>query len=183
MIRRPGTDAVRGGLVGAATVVLAVAAHGWAGGGSPDSSALALLLLSAVATGAAAAWLPAIGGMRGRATVVAVLGAGQTAAHLALSLLPAHGGGDTACGEGLFAIGVPGGWMAVAHTVATVVCALLIVAAERLYAAVSRSVRAVTSRPRALPGITTARWRPSASRQWQRLSGRAAGSRAPPVLA
>ncbi|MEU6560021.1 hypothetical protein [Nocardia nova] len=175
-IRRPGDDAVRGGLVGAAVAVLAVAAHGWAGGGYPDSAALTLLVLIATATGTFASLLPR---RWGRVAVLAALGGGQAAAHLALSILPAHG--ETSCGSGLLT--VPNGWMAAAHAVATVVCALLIVAAERLYAAVSRSVRAITTRPHSLPVVASARWRPDSRRPWQRPSGRAVSSRAPPVSA
>ncbi len=170
---------MRGGLVGAAVVVLAVAAHGWAGGGHPGSAALTLLLLIATATGIFASTLPSA--RWGRAAVFAALGGGQGAAHLALSVSPTHGTGETSCGGGLLA--VQNGWMAAAHTVAAIVCALLIVAAERLYAAVSRSVRAITTRPHGLPILATARWRPGPRQLWQRPGGRAVSSRAPPVPA
>ncbi|SUA41021.1 hypothetical protein [Nocardia africana] len=63
-VRRPGIDALRGSLVGVAVVVLAVAAHGWADGGCPGSATLALLLLSAAATGTFASMLPPTGGVR-----------------------------------------------------------------------------------------------------------------------
>ncbi|MEV5647928.1 hypothetical protein AB0L57_06715 [Nocardia sp. NPDC052254] len=178
-IRRPGTGAVRGGLVGVAVAVLAVAAHGWAGGGHPGSAALTLLLLIATATGISASMLPPA--RWGRAAGLAALGGGQGVAHLALSVLPAHDTGETSCGGDVLA--VQNGWMAAAHAIATIVCALLIVAAERLYAAVSRSVRAITTRPRALPILATTRWRPDPRQPWQRLNGRAVSSRAPPVFA
>ena len=178
-IRRPGADAVRGGLVGAAVAALAIAAHGGAGGGHPGSAALTLLLLISTATATFASMLPRA--RWGRTAVLTALGGGQGTAHLALSVLPAHGTGETSCGSGLLA--GQNGWMAVSHAIATVVCALLIVAAERLYAVVSHSVRAITTRPHAVASPATARWRPGPHQPWQRPAGRAVSSRAPPVPA
>lgn len=168
-----------------AVVVLAVAAHGWADGGYPGSATLALLLLSAAATGTFASMLPPTGGARGRIGILAALGGGQAVAHIALSLLPAHRPGETSCGSGLSGLIsiFPNNWMTLAHTLATVVCAVLIVAVERLYAAVSRSVRAVTTRPQPPVDIATPRWRTSARQARQQWSAGALGSRAPPVLA
>ncbi|SUA41020.1 hypothetical protein [Nocardia africana] len=105
--------------------------------------------------------------------------------HIALSLVPAHRPGESPCGSGLSGLNAifPTGWMTLAHTLATVVCAVLIVAVERLYAAVSQSLRAVTTRPRPPMDIATPRWRNSARRPGQRWSAGALGSRAPPVLA
>ncbi|MFF4027344.1 hypothetical protein ACFYY5_31290 [Nocardia elegans] len=184
-VRRPGIDGLRGGLVGMAVVVLAVAAHGWADGGYPGSATLALLLLSAAATGTFASMLPPTGGVSGRIGILAALGGGQAVSHIALSLLPAHRPGETSCGSGLSGLIsiFPNNWMTLAHTLATVVCAVLIVAVERLYAAVSRSVRAVTTRPQPPVDIATPRWRTSPRQAWQQWSAGALGSRAPPVLA
>ncbi|PPJ22453.1 hypothetical protein C5E45_06560 [Nocardia nova] len=184
-VRRPGIDGLRGGLVGGAVVVLAVAAHGWADGGYPGSATLALLLLSAAATGTFASMLPSTGGARGRTGVLAALGGGQAVSHITLSLLPTHRPGETSCGSGLSGLisVFPSSWMTLAHTLATVVCAVLIVAVERLYAAVSRSVRAVTTRPRPPVDLATPRWRTSARQPWQQWRAGALGSRAPPVLA
>ncbi|NKY49910.1 hypothetical protein [Nocardia vermiculata] len=184
--RRPGGTGgtVRGGLVGATVVLLAMAAHGWAGGGYPGSTGATLLLLCGAVAGTLASALP-VHGLRARAAVVAALGAGQGAAHLSLSLLHTHGGteplGDS--GSPVYGPSIPGSWMMVAHAVATVVCALLIVAADRLYDAVSRAVRTVTT-PLVLPARgVPARWPGSTPRPRQRLYGRALGSRAPPVPA
>ncbi|MFF0456352.1 hypothetical protein [Nocardia africana] len=184
-VRRPGIDALRGGLVGVAVVVLAVAAHGWADGGYPGSATSAMLLLSAAATGTFASMLPPTGGARGRAGVLAALAGGQAVSHIALGLLPAHRPGESSCGSGLSGLNsiFPTGWMTLAHTLATVVCAVLIVAVERLYAAVSQSFRAVTTRPRPPVDVATPRWRTSARQPWQQWSAGAPGSRAPPVLA
>ncbi|OXR46509.1 hypothetical protein B7C42_01479 [Nocardia cerradoensis] len=184
-VRRPGIDGLRGGLVGMAVVVLAAAAHGWAGGGYPGSATAALLLLSAAVAGTFASMLPPAGGAWRRAGVAAALGGGQAASHIALSLLPAHGPGETSCGSGhsgLTSI-FPSSWMMLAHTLATVACAALIVAVEHLYAAVSHSVRAVTTRPLPPVDITTPRWRTAARPAWQQWRAGALGSRAPPVLA
>lgn len=176
---------MRGGLVGAAVVVLASAAHGWAGGGYPASAALALLLLSAATAGTLAALLPSAGGSRGRLAVLATLGGGQAVAHLALSLLAAHHSDETPCRSGLFAVGSisAGGSMTIAHIVATVVCAVLIVATERFYAALSRTLRSIITRPGALPGAAAARPRTGTRRAWEQLCVGAVGPRAPPVPA
>ncbi|WP_051024071.1 MULTISPECIES: hypothetical protein [Nocardia] len=184
-VRRPGIDGLRGGLVGMAVVVLATAAHGWADGGYPGSATLALLLLSATVAGTSASMLPPAGGAWGRTGVLAALGGGQAVSHIALSLLPAHRPGETSCGSGFSGLTsiFPSGWMTLAHTLATVACAALIVAVERLYAAVSHSVRAVTTRPLPPVDIATPRWRSSVRPPWQQWRAGALGSRAPPVLA
>lgn len=163
--------------------MLAVAAHGWAGGGYPGSTGAALLLLCGVVAGTLASALP-VHGLRGRAAVIAALGAGQGAAHLSLSLLHTHGGTEPP-GDSWFAPGasVLGSWMMVAHAVATVICALLIVAADRLYGAVSRAVRVVTTRLVLPVRQVAGRWAGITPRPWQRLCGSAIGSRAPPVPA
>ncbi|AQA21905.1 putative membrane protein [Rhodococcus sp. MTM3W5.2] len=77
---------MRGAAVGALTAALAVAGHGVAGGGYPDSSALTLLVLCCAAVGALAGGL---GG--GRGALLGALAAGQLVGHLALSTaLTAH---------------------------------------------------------------------------------------------
>ncbi len=172
---------MRGGLVGAAVVVLAVAAHGWAGGGHPGSAALTLLVLIATATGTFASIVPPV--RWSRTAVLGVLGGGQGAAHLALSTVHSHGTAEIGNGSGLFAVSGHSGWMTAAHAVATVVCALLIAAAERLYAAVSRSVRAVTTRPRALPGPAAGARYPVPRQPRQQLGAHRVSPRAPPVPA
>lgn len=103
--------------------MLAVAAHGGAGGGVPDPSALLLLLGLSSALGLCAASLT----RRPVLVVVGLLGLGQLAGHLVLSSLvsvAAHQHtGDTAA---------PAGGMLGAHAVATVLGAALILLAERV---------------------------------------------------
>ncbi len=105
--------------MGALAGALAVAAHGVGGGGVPDSAALTLLLVTCGGVGAMTTHLPAR--FHGSLALVASLGLGQLAAHAALTLTahPNSAGPD-----------VP---MLAAHAVATMVCALLIASAERLY--------------------------------------------------
>lgn len=82
------------------------------------------------------------------------------------------------------ALDLPTGSMLVAHAVATLVCAALIVAAERLYIVVSQAIRTITSRSRPVappPGPT--RWPGSAPRTYRLLRAGALGSRAPPAPA
>ncbi|WP_063048434.1 hypothetical protein [Nocardia arthritidis] len=143
MAPHPITGHLRGGLVGVLVGVLAVAAHGAAGGGAPGSTELTLLLLIAALAGAAAGAVRACP----RPSVPAgLLGAGQLLSHAALSVLLGHdhaGTGSTATASPL-----PTGWMLLAHIAATVGCAALIVLTERLYAAVSSVLRALSAPPR-----------------------------------
>ncbi|MFC4606172.1 hypothetical protein [Rhodococcus kronopolitis] len=126
------TDRMRGAAVGALTAAMAVAGHGFAGGGFPSSAALTLLVLGCAGVGALA------GSIRGGG-VLALLGAlacGQLVGHLALStaLTHQHAGAD------LSARGLS---MLLWHAAATAVCATLIRAAERLYGPVTRVLRAL----------------------------------------
>ncbi|MGW4364936.1 hypothetical protein ACWEKT_04760 [Nocardia takedensis] len=132
------TAAVRGGAVGASVAVLAVAAHGAAGGGLPDSTEGAFVLLAAVLAGALVAALPA-----NRLAVFGLLAAGQGAAHTVLGGLVGHGHAETD--------GPPGLWMTFAHAVATVVCGALILLTHRLYAVITTALRAATTHPRVDP--------------------------------
>ncbi|TQC48688.1 hypothetical protein EEB14_13395, partial [Rhodococcus sp. WS4] len=92
---------------------------GGGGGGLPESAALTLLLVTCGGVGAITAQTPAR--FHGRLALVGALGAGQVAAHFALTLTShAHSA-------------VPAAPMLAAHAVATVACALLIANAERLY--------------------------------------------------
>lgn len=117
--RPAATATLRGSAVGALVAGLAVAAHGIGGGGLPESAALTLLLVTCSGVGAVTAQLPAR--FHGPLALVAALGAGQVAAHFALTLT-SH-----------MHSAVPAVPMLAAHAAATVVCALLIANAERLY--------------------------------------------------
>ncbi|MGY4099606.1 hypothetical protein ACW2Q0_08600 [Nocardia sp. R16R-3T] len=122
-------DRVRGSLTGILCGVLAVAAHGFEGE-LPHSAALALLLLISGAVGA----VVGSSAGRGRVRLFAALGAGQLLMHSALCVdadpMHAH-----AAAEG---VGVAGEVMLAAHVGATVLCALIIAAVERVYVTVSR---------------------------------------------
>ncbi|MFE3191583.1 hypothetical protein ACFXHA_21415 [Nocardia sp. NPDC059240] len=165
-------SSVRGGLAGVATAALAVAAHGFAGGGYPGSSGLMLLVLVTAALGALAA------AVRPRAALPLLMVAGQPACHIALSGLVAHGHAAHAMEF------TDHGPMLAAHAVAGLGCALLILVAERLYTLISRAVAVVLTRPRGLP-VAAARMR----RPWSvptpktLLAAGASGPRAPPVAA
>lgn len=170
----PGTVGVggyRGWLAGSVMAALAIAAHGMAGGPLPGSAGLTLLLVAAATIGVLAAHL------RSPGTLVALMAVGQPACHVALSGL-AHG----EHGSGAMDF-VTDGAMAAAHGVATVAFAFLILVAERLYRVVSQAVRAVTTRPAAVPVAIAVRWkRTTAPLPNLTLTG-TGGSRAPPLTA
>lgn len=127
---------LRGGAVGIVTAAVAVAAHGMAGGGYPNSSALALLITVSIGVGAMTA-LPR------RSTVVLLpsLMAGQVVAHIALSL----------SGEMHHHSMLPGAAMIGFHAAAAVVAGTAITAAERLYGPITSIVRAVLALLTPLP--------------------------------
>ncbi|ORL04355.1 hypothetical protein A6F55_06110 [Prescottella equi] len=129
------TAALRGGAVGALAAALAVAAHGVAGGGFPGSPALTLLLAACAAVGAAAGGVPVLS--RSRTALFGALAAGQGAGHLAL----------TVSADGHLHQDVPVVAMLAAHAAATVVCAGLVLGAERLYGPITRVLRAVLAPP------------------------------------
>ncbi|MET8796238.1 hypothetical protein ABZV91_07235 [Nocardia sp. NPDC004568] len=140
---------LRGCVVGATTAILAVAAHGVAGGGYPTSAGTALLLLTALVTGAAAgSILGGSGRFRAGPGTLIALAVGQFAGHWALTGLTGHHDtpGDTAP-EAL-----PGSTMIAFHLLAVAVCALAITAAERLYRCASSALRALLEPPRPAPG-------------------------------
>lgn len=156
-----------------ATGALALAAHGLSGGGHPAGAGAALLILSAALMGFAAGSVDAatIGrglswhgrGGSGSPTFIALLvplAVGQLIGHIALTGLIGHGpaadhriAGGTGVFDGLPFDGRPSpGWMAIAHTVATLLCAAAIAAAERLYRLVSRVLRILLTAPTPPPG-------------------------------
>ncbi|OZE81443.1 hypothetical protein CH294_10410 [Rhodococcus sp. 14-2483-1-1] len=129
---------LRGGAVGSVTAALAVAAHGMAGGGWPDGAALTLLVVVSIGVGAMTA-------VPRRSTVLlpALMG-GQLLAHIALSLSDMSG---MLHSHSL----LPSTAMIAFHAAASVVAALLIAAAERLYGPITSIVRAVLALLTPLP--------------------------------
>ncbi|QBJ97404.1 hypothetical protein ERC79_16760 [Rhodococcus sp. ABRD24] len=123
---------VRGLAVAGSVIGLAIAAHGIAGGGTPHGPVLLLLAGVAVVLAACVTAVPALGTRRG--WLVPMLATGQVLSHFALSLGDTHAGMHTGPHTT-----VP---MLVTHSVAVVVCAALIAAAERIgpraYAALRR---------------------------------------------
>ncbi|MDI9893445.1 hypothetical protein QM797_01795 [Rhodococcus sp. IEGM 1381] len=133
---------LRGGAVGSVTAALAVAAHGIAGGGYPDGAALAMLVVVSIGVGAMTA-------VPRRSTVLlpALMG-GQLLAHMALSLRDMSGmSGGPLHSHSL----LPSTAMIAFHAAASVVAALLIAAAERLYGPITSIVRAVLALLTPLP--------------------------------
>lgn len=109
---------VRGPGVGAVSSTLAVAAHATGGAMPPDATALLLLLGLGTALGAAST---TVAGLRSaRLGLLALLGAGQLAAHLLLEVSAMH------------AHVPPSPTMLAAHAGAVVVAAVLIGLAERV---------------------------------------------------
>lgn len=178
----------RGVLVGATVAALAVAAHGLAGGAWPGSAPLTLLLCAAAGIGAIATLLPVPAGIPSRTALLTSLAAGQLAAHLALSV-PAGpdpmAAGRESCGAAgtfLATAGLPDGPMSAAHALATLICAILIIAAERLYTVVSRAIRTLFGPARPLPpALHATRWLDQPSHAHRFLHAGALGSRAPPM--
>ncbi|MDI9917198.1 hypothetical protein [Rhodococcus sp. IEGM 1379] len=129
----PATAPLRGSVVGAASGALAIAAHGISGGEIPPASAMTLLIAVCVAVGAITATLPSLA--RGPLPLIAALGAGQLAAHAAMTVsVHSHSS-------------APGLTMLGAHAVATAVCAVAVLAAERLFAVVTNAARTVLTTP------------------------------------
>ncbi|RVW02287.1 hypothetical protein [Rhodococcus spongiicola] len=129
------TAGLRGGAVGATAASLAGAAHGFGGGTLPDSTALTLLLTVCTGVGVAVGGVPVLN--RSRCALLAALAAGQGAGHLALAL----------ASDAHVHSGASGFTMLAAHAVATVVCAGLILTAERLYGPVTNVLRVVLTPP------------------------------------
>lgn len=171
---------LRGCVVGATTATLAVAAHGIAGGGYPTSAGAALLLLTALVTGAAAGSI--IGGSGrlragpGRSTLIA-LATGQFAGHWALTGLTGHHDIPVETAPQT----LPGTAMIAFHLLAVAVCALAITAAERLYRCASSVLRALLEPPRPTPGRPRARIAATTPVTTTRSPKGAPGPRAPPA--
>jgi hypothetical protein len=127
--RSPG-EALSGALLALSSTALAIAAHGWAGGGSPDI-ALVLPVAAVIAWGGTAL----AGRLRRVPVLVAVLGLLQGGLHLLLSqsaVAHAH--------HGSTAPAVNGWLMLAGHALATVLTAALLARAAGLLAAVSSAI-------------------------------------------
>lgn len=150
MFPSPTADRLRGVAVGATAGVLAVAAHGIAGGDYPSTTAATLLLALCGTAGAVAARSAA----RNPYAILALLGLAQVAGHSALTVTADH----------VHRLGF-GSWsMLSAHVGATVTCGVLIVVADRLFASIARTVRVVVH-PRLAPVTPSAVRPPYAPRQ------------------
>jgi hypothetical protein len=136
----PAAAGPRGVAAGIFTIALTVAAHGCADGMVPSGGAVALLAVVAAALGAGVArWQ-----RTSRAGVlVGALAVGQLVGHLALST------GDT------MAAAKPSPPMLAAHLTAVVVGAVLVAAAERLYTALSNTIRRCRP-PAGIPAVAGA---------------------------
>ncbi|WP_182358915.1 hypothetical protein [Tomitella gaofuii] len=159
---------LRGLSVAVLTAALALAAHCAGGGVVPSASGIALILLIGAAAGWLAG--PAVDRRRipyRRSAVFAALMAGQGAGHVLLSLAEGAAHGPAAVHGAMShhmmagaamshaAPAVPGGPLAhvahmvtalgpemfAAHVAATLVCAVLVTAAESLYGPVARAFR------------------------------------------
>ncbi|TLG17928.1 hypothetical protein FEK35_02030 [Nocardia cyriacigeorgica] len=176
MDRRPTTGSPRGFLVGASAGALAIAAHGLAGGGYPSSAELTLVLIAASVTGLAAGARP-----MGRGSILTLLLAGQLAGHAVLTGLYGHEHASATPAGELLGGALPSAPMLLAHFVAALICAALILLAERLHRAVSTAVRIAV----AAPSPPASHRLPNAGHSMSRLLGRsptgAAGPRAPPL--
>ena len=106
---------VLGTTAGITTAVLAVAAHGAAGGGVPTGPVTVLLIAVAATIGILGAHQPSL-------PPVALLAGGQAATHVALTVLVA--------GHGHMSLSMLG-----AHVIAVAGCAVLLTAAARVYGA------------------------------------------------
>ena len=138
------TARMRGAAVGALTAAMAVAGHGFGGGGFPSTAALTLLVLGCAGVGALTGSIRGGGGL----ALLGALACGQLVGHLALSTALAH----QHAGADLSPRGLS---MLLGHAAATVVCAALIRAAERLYGPITRVLR-VLLRPIPAPPRPTA---------------------------
>ena len=121
-------DRVRGVTTGLLTAALAMAAHGAGGGALPNGATAVLLAVLAATAGAVAATVSPASTPR---YLVGLLAVGQVVGHLLLSAAGHHHAAQ------------PTPAMVAAHGIAIGAGALLIAAGERLWRALSRTVRAV----------------------------------------
>ncbi|TQM29526.1 hypothetical protein [Nocardia bhagyanarayanae] len=135
----------------------------------------------------AAGQLAAHSSGNGAGRLLAALAIGQLGGHAVLTGLLGHTHGERAShiarGDAPLAGFVPTGWMLGAHVLATVVCAVSILAAERLYGIVTRAVRAALDAPRNVPVAQAGRWSDPPTPTYRFPPQGPIGPRAPPALA
>jgi hypothetical protein len=126
----------RGVATAALTTSLCIAAHAAAGGALPSGAGVVLVGVMALTLGALATTVPCAART---SVLLALLGAGQLGGHLLLG---------SAGHQHATSTGQPGIAMTVAHVAAVGAGAVLIAAAGRLSATLSRTVRVITATPR-----------------------------------
>jgi hypothetical protein len=122
---------VRGGLLAVSSAVLAVSAHTLADGSLPD---LPMTVLLTVMVGWTATALAAQA--RGPVPTVAILGAAQIVMHVVLTTLAPHSDTHTMTSGAMSGL-----TMTTAHTVATILTALLVTRAESMLLTVLNAMR------------------------------------------
>jgi hypothetical protein len=128
---------LRGGLLASSGAALAVAAHGLAGGGWPDTGFTLLLTVLLAGAGTALA-----DRRRGLPAILGALGAAQLGMHVLLSAAHPHHAGVAA--------GLPWPGMTASHAVAVLLTAVLLAKAEAAVFAVASALGALLPR-RPLP--------------------------------
>lgn len=167
------TARLRGAAVGASSGAVAILAHGLGGGATlPGGSALALLFAACTLVGAVVATLRPRYGIAG---TMALLAAGQSIGHAALSMSPGHHHHGSSPS------------MLLAHLIAIPVGALAIRAAEagmrRAVTSVRRFILALASIPRSPAGPVRARAGDDRAEVSRLLVSPGIGRRGPPVPA
>lgn len=122
---------MRGGLLAVSSAVLAVSAHTLADGSLPD---LPMTVLLTVMVGWTATALAAQA--RGPVPTVAILGAAQIVMHVVLTTLAPHSDTHTMTSGAMSGL-----TMTTAHTVATILTALLVTRAESMLLTVLNAMR------------------------------------------
>ncbi|MET0234878.1 MAG: hypothetical protein ABW224_09595 [Kibdelosporangium sp.] len=148
MTKRPATtrSAMRGWTLAVCSAALAIAAHGMAGGGTPDT-ALAILLTMLVAWGGTSV----ANRLQGPFAVLTALGMAQAAMHLILNyVVPSHSGHVPAP--------VDPAVMFMTHAVATVIAGMLITKADAAIGLVSSAMELLLDliRPPRFPVVPAA---------------------------
>lgn len=141
--------AVRGGLLASCSAALAIAAHGIAGGGVPDTGMTVLLTLGVACLGTALA-----GKRRDTKEILAALSVSHLGMHLALSTLcHAAPGGPAISGWGMLG----------AHAVGVLLTGLVLTRAEQAVFALARALGLLLpkrSAPQPVPSYTVRVARP-----------------------
>jgi hypothetical protein len=164
--------AARGGLLAACSAALAVAAHGVAGGGLPDTGLTVMLTLGVAGLGTALA-----GKRRGTKEILGALSVSHLGMHLILTVL-SHGahGGHAASGWGMLG----------AHVAGVLLTGVILTRAEQAIFALARALGLLLpkrSAPRPVPSFTVRVVRPRRIDAQVRLLWRSGvWHRGPPVF-